>query len=132
MYDHYISNFGRPAVPDDLCKDSATRHSWFWRRFLKVSTIYEHGGHLGQWTATVLAIFHSLAQGRLQMKFEQHWPRGFRREVICNSQHFFLYKSIGGMNWNMCFVRRHLSLGVAHIVLNLHFRCSKILRMYIE
>ena len=24
MYDHYFSNFGRPSVPDDICKDSAT------------------------------------------------------------------------------------------------------------
>ena len=23
MYNHYFSNFGRPPVPDDLCKDSA-------------------------------------------------------------------------------------------------------------
>ena len=36
MYDHYFSNFGRPTVPDDLCKDSAQRHPLFWkRRFLK-------------------------------------------------------------------------------------------------
>ena len=58
MYDHYFSNFGRPPVPDDLCKDSVTRHPGFWRRFLKVFIIYEH---LGQRTATILAIFHSSA-----------------------------------------------------------------------
>ena len=23
MYDNYFSNFGRPPVPDDICKDSA-------------------------------------------------------------------------------------------------------------
>ena len=28
--------------------------------------------------ATILAIFHFPAPGRLQMKFEQHWPRGSR------------------------------------------------------
>ena len=28
MYDLYFSNFGRPTVPDDLCKDSAPRHPW--------------------------------------------------------------------------------------------------------
>ena len=71
MYDHHFSNFGRPPVPDDLCKDSAWRHPLFWRRFLKVFTIYGHGGHLGQWTASIIAIFHSSAPGRLQMKFEQ-------------------------------------------------------------
>ena len=81
MYDHYFSNFGRPPVPDDLCKDSATRHSQFWR-FLKVFTIYGHGGHLGQQTEAILAIFHSPAPGRLQMKFEQHWARGSRGDVI--------------------------------------------------
>ena len=48
MYDHHFSNFGRPPVPDDLCKDSAPRHPLFWRRFLKVFTIYGHGDHLGQ------------------------------------------------------------------------------------
>ena len=37
MYDHYFSNFGRPPVSDDICKDSATRHPRFWKiRFLKV------------------------------------------------------------------------------------------------
>ena len=57
MYDNSFSNFGRPLVLDDLYKDSAPRHSWFWRRrFLKVFTIYGHGGHLGQGTATILAI----------------------------------------------------------------------------
>ena len=83
MYDHHFSNFGRPPVPDDICKDSATRHPRFWRRrFLKVFTIYGHGGHLGQWMATILAIFHFPAPGRLQMKFEQYWPKGSRGEVI--------------------------------------------------
>ena len=54
MYDHYFSNFGRPPVPDVICKDSAT---WLLSSgeedFLKVFTIYGHGGHLGQWTATI-------------------------------------------------------------------------------
>ena len=59
MYNNYLSNFGRPLVPDDLCKDSAQRHPRFWRRrFLKVFIIYGHGGHLGQWSAIILALFH--------------------------------------------------------------------------
>ena len=49
---------------------------------LKVFNIYGHGGHLGQWTATVSAIFRSPNLRRLHMKFEQHWPRGFRGEVV--------------------------------------------------
>ena len=32
MYNHHFSNFGRPLIPDDLCKDSAPRHPLFWRR----------------------------------------------------------------------------------------------------
>ena len=49
LYNHYFRNFGRPPVPDDLSKDSAPRRPRFWRRrFLKVFTIYENGGHLGQ------------------------------------------------------------------------------------
>ena len=83
IYDLYFSNFGRPPVPDDLCKDSAPRHPRFWRRrFLNVFTIYGHGGHLGQWTATILAIFRSPNLRRLHMKFEQNWLRGFRGEVL--------------------------------------------------
>ena len=50
-----------------------------------VFTIYGHGSHLGQWRATILAMVHFPAPGRLQMKFEQHWPRG---EDVWNSEHF--------------------------------------------
>ena len=88
MYYHHFSNFGRPPVSNDLCKDSALRHPLFWRRrFLKVFTIYGHGGHLGQWTTIILAIFRFPNLRRLHMKFGQQWPRGFR-EVVWNSEHF--------------------------------------------
>ena len=76
MYDYHFSNFGRFPVPNNLCKVLAPRHLQFWkRRFLKVFTIYGHGGHLSQWTATILATFHSPTRRRLYMKFEQHWPK---------------------------------------------------------
>ena len=39
MYDHYFGNFGRPPIPYDLCKDSAPRHPWLLRRFLKVTIL---------------------------------------------------------------------------------------------
>ena len=82
-YDNSFSNFGRPPVPDDSCKGSAPRHFRFWRRrFLKVFTIYGRGGHLGQRTATILAIFRSPTLRRLHMKFEQNWLSGFRGEVV--------------------------------------------------
>ena len=108
-YNNSFSSFGRPLVPDDLCKDSAPRHSRFWRRrFLKVFTIYWHGGHLGQWTATILAIFCFPTQRWLHMKFEQNWLRAFRGEVVWNCQQFShsnvwgSYKCIGKRTWPYC------------------------------
>ena len=50
--------------------------------FLKVFTIYGHGGHLGQWTATILAIFSSPNLSGFHMKFEQNWLSSFRGEVV--------------------------------------------------
>ena len=42
MYDNYFSNFGRPPIPNDICKDSAIRHPRFWRiRFLNVLFPYK-------------------------------------------------------------------------------------------
>ena len=77
-----------PPPSQTTSKDSAPRHPRFWRRtFLKVFTIYGHGGHLGQRNAIILAIFHSLNLRRLHMKFEQNWPRG-SREVVWDSEHF--------------------------------------------
>ena len=51
QYDHYFSNFGRPPVPDDLCKDLATRHSRFWR-----ITFFKGFYHIWAWS-TDRAIF---------------------------------------------------------------------------
>ena len=99
IYNIYFSNFGRPPIPNDLCKDSAPRHPRFWRRrFLKVFTIYRHSGHLGQWTATILAIFHSPNLRRLHMKFVQNWPRGSRGGCL-KFWIFFPYKCIRKQNW---------------------------------
>ena len=116
MYDHYFSNFSRPPDPDDLCKDSAKRHPWFWRRrFLNVFTIYGHGGHLGQWTATIITIFHSLTPGRLQMEFEQHRLRGSRREVICNFQHFSHTNAYGSKHKASSVLEKKIFIGFYHI-----------------
>ena len=83
MYNNYFSNFGRPLVLDDLCKDIDPRRPRFWRRkFLKVFTIYRHGGHLGPRTVTILAIFCPPKLRKLHIKFEQNWFSGFKGEVI--------------------------------------------------
>ena len=102
-YDNSFSNSGRLLVPNDLCNDSAPRPSPFWRRrFLKIFTKYEHGGHLGQRTATILAIFGFPTLRWLHMKFEQIWLRG---EVVWNSKQFShsnvwgSYKCIGNRTW---------------------------------
>ena len=50
----------------------------FWRFF----NIYGHGGHLGQRTATIFAIFCSPNLRRPHMKFEQNRLSGFRGEVV--------------------------------------------------
>ena len=55
------------------------------KKIFKGFYIYGHGGHLGQWTATILAIFHSPAPGRLQMKFDHNWPRGKRFNHMASS-----------------------------------------------
>ena len=82
MYNHYFNKFGRPHVPDDLCKNSAHLILGSGGEVLKVFTIYGHGGHLCQQTTTILAIFRSPNLRRLHMKFEQSWLSGFRAEVI--------------------------------------------------
>ena len=50
--------------------------------FLSVFTIFGHGGQLDKWTMTIWTNFQSPFNGRLHMKFEENWPRGFRGEVI--------------------------------------------------
>ena len=91
-----------------ICADIAPGLIWFWKGLLKVFTINGHGSHLGQWTATVLSIFRFPNLRRLHIKFEQHWPRGFRGEVVWNSQYFSHtnvrcpYKYIGKQTWLCC------------------------------
>ena len=85
MYNDYFSNFGRPPVPDDLCKDSAIRYPRFWRRrFLKVFTIYGHGDQFCQWTATILAIFCSPPPKEAPYKFLAKLAQGLQRRSFEN------------------------------------------------
>ena len=48
--------------------------------FLKVFSIYSHGGHLGHMTLTSYTNFHSLFLRMLHIKFGFDWPSGFREE----------------------------------------------------
>ena len=54
------------------------RSGRFWsRRFLKVFTIYEHGGHLGHVTRIMLTNFHFLVPESSHTKFKSEWPSSF-------------------------------------------------------
>ena len=50
--------------------------------FLRVFTIYGHGGHLGHVTWTIYINFRSPFPRRLHIKFSFDWPSGFRGEVV--------------------------------------------------
>ena len=50
--------------------------------FLKVLTIYGHGGHLGHVTWTIYINFHSPFPRRLHIQFGFDWPSGFRGEDV--------------------------------------------------
>ena len=50
--------------------------------FLKVFTIYGHGGHLGHVTRTIYTNFGSPFPRRLHIKFGFDWPSGFRVEDV--------------------------------------------------
>ena len=106
VYDNLFSNFGRSPVPDDLCTDSAPRHHLFWRRrYLKGFTIYGHGGHLGQWTATILAIFRSPQLKKAQYEIWANLAQWLQRRsnlkfsTIFYSNVWGSYKCIGKQTW---------------------------------
>ena len=50
--------------------------------FLKVFTIYGHGGHLGHVTCTIYINHPSPFPRRLPRKFGIDWPSGFREEDV--------------------------------------------------
>ena len=50
--------------------------------FLKVFTIYGHGGHLGHVTWTIYTNFRSPFPRRLHIKFGFDWQSGLRGEDV--------------------------------------------------
>ena len=50
--------------------------------FLRVFTIYGHGGHLGHVTWTIYTNFCFPFPRRLHIKFGFDWPSGFRGEDV--------------------------------------------------
>ena len=45
--------------------------------FLRVFTIYGHGGHLGHVTRIMLINFHTLVPESFHTKFSSEWPSSF-------------------------------------------------------
>ena len=45
--------------------------------FLRVFTIYRHGGHLGHVTRIMLTNFHFLVPESFHTKFSSQWPSSF-------------------------------------------------------
>ena len=45
--------------------------------FLRVFTIYGHGGHLGHVTSIMSSDFHSLVPESFHTKFSSEWPSSF-------------------------------------------------------
>ena len=82
IYNICFSNSGRPPVPDDMQRFSPKASSVLEKKIFKGFYHIWQCGHLGEWTATILAIFRSPNLRRLHMKFEQNWLRGFRGEVV--------------------------------------------------
>ena len=79
---HHLYNLGRTEVSSDKYQVSRQSVNWFWRRFLKVFTIYGHGGHLDHETQIPGISFCSLCIYRLHMKSGFNRPSGFRVEVV--------------------------------------------------
>ena len=50
--------------------------------FLKIFTIYGHGGHLGHVTSTIYINFVSYFPRRIHMKFGIDWLIGFKEEDV--------------------------------------------------
>ena len=72
-----------PMLQDAKIQDHRTSGSGEKKLFLKVFTIYGHGGHLGHmtWTAFIHTFVHPF-QWRLHMKFGFDWPCGYRGEDV--------------------------------------------------
>ena len=45
--------------------------------FLRVFTIYGHGGHLGHVTSIMSSDFHFIVPESFHTKFSSEWPSGF-------------------------------------------------------
>ena len=55
---HNLNNLGSTCIDNATYQVSRSSVYWFWsRRFLKVFTIYGHGGHLGHVTQLIYTFF---------------------------------------------------------------------------
>ena len=74
---------GSAQVPDAAYQHSRALTIWFHRRrFFKVFTVYEHGGHIGHVTWTIWINFPSPIPWRRHMKFGVNQPSNFQEKEV--------------------------------------------------
>ena len=56
---HHLNNLGSTQLPNASYQVPRPSDNWFWRRYLKVFTIYGHGGHFGHVTLKHVLILKS-------------------------------------------------------------------------
>ena len=80
---HHLNNLGSTWVTDATYIVPRPLVHWFWRRrFLKVFTIYRHGGHLGHVTKLTCTNFHSHSPISFHMNFGFKWPACFWEKQV--------------------------------------------------
>ena len=100
MYDHHFSKCGRPPVPDNLWKDSAKRHPWFWRRrFFK--GFYHRWAWWSSWSMDG-NYFSNLSFTCPREAPNEIWAtlaQRLQRKSRLKFSTFFPYKCIGKQTW---------------------------------
>ena len=80
---HDLYKLCSTTYPDATCQVSRHLAQWFWRRrFFKVLSIFEHGGHLGHVTWIIYINFVSPFLRRLHIKFGFDWSCSLRGEDV--------------------------------------------------
>ena len=82
MKGHNLNNLGSTRIDNASYQVSRSSIYWFWRRFLKVFTIYGHGGHVGHVTLLICISFHSHSPLSFHMSFGFKWPDCFCEKQV--------------------------------------------------
>ena len=128
IYNIYFSNFGRPPIPNDLCKDSAPRHPrlekkifkgfyhiWAWRPSRSMNCDHFSNLSFPQPKEAPYEIWAKLAQRlqrRSRLKFwiffpykcirKQNWPHGKKVKCQCTT---IILATLGDLQFPMIYVK---------------------------